>query len=74
MAFKVSTKGGDTYKATHVEHLGAFVQMKFWDGEIRIPGGEVTKIETVGRSGTTEFQALLVVFLVSFIIGLIIFV
>ena len=71
MAYKISTKGGETYKASGVDQVGPFVKMTFWDGELRIPGGEVTKIESVGLTGVTEFQALLIVFLIALILALI---
>lgn len=67
MALKVFTKSGETYTAPVVDQAGPFVQMKFWDGEVRIPAGEVAKMQTVGMSGMTGFQAWLVVFLVSLI-------
>jgi hypothetical protein len=70
MAFKVSTKGGDTYKASEVEHAGPFVQMKCWNGEIRIPTGEVAKIQTTGMREVSGVQAWLIVFLIALIFWL----
>ena len=42
MGYRVSTKGGRTYRASRIEHKPGFLEMHCWDGEHRIPAGEVT--------------------------------
>lgn len=46
MAYKVSTKSGKVYRASTVDHLPGFLKMQCWDGEHRVPAGEITYIKS----------------------------
>ena len=46
MSYKVSTKSGRIYRASTVDHLPGFLKMQCWDGEHRVPAGEITYIKS----------------------------
>lgn len=46
MGYKVSTKSGKTYRASKVEHKPGFLEIHCWDGEHRLPAGEITYIKS----------------------------
>ena len=46
MSYKVSTKSGRIYRAAKVEHKPGFLEMHCWDGEHRVPAGEITYIKS----------------------------
>lgn len=65
MSYKITTKSGRIYKASKVEHKPGFLEMHCWDGEHRIPAGEVTYIKTTEIDEISEI--ILPIFLFSFV-------
>lgn len=45
MRYKIETKSGKIYKAQDVELAFGFLTMKFWNGELRLPSGEILAIK-----------------------------
>lgn len=45
MRYRVETKSGKIYKAQDVELAFGFLTMKFWNGEVRLPAGEILSIK-----------------------------
>lgn len=42
--YRVVLRDGTVHWATEVDHLPGFVNIKSWDGEIRLPAGDVTEV------------------------------
>ena len=72
MSYKISTKGGRTYRASKVEHKPGFLEMHCWDGEHRIPAGEVTYIKSTEIDEISE--VILPLFLFAFVFFLVVMV
>ncbi|PWQ94693.1 hypothetical protein [Leucothrix arctica] len=74
MGYKVSTKSGRTYRASKIEHKPGFLEMHCWDGEHRIPAGEVTYIKSTGfgQSAKSVFPGFLMFFILFVIFFLVI--
>lgn len=72
MSYKISTKGGRIYRASKVEHKPGFLEMHCWDGEHRIPAGEVTYIKSTEIDEISE--VILPLFLFAFVFFLVVMV
>lgn len=74
MGYKVSTKSGRTYRASKIEHKPGFLEMHCWDGEHRIPAGEVTYIKStgIGESAKSVFPDILIFVIVFIVVFLVI--
>lgn len=42
--YRVVLRDGTVHWATEVDHLPGFVKIKSWDGEMRLPAGDVTEV------------------------------
>ncbi|PID47222.1 MAG: hypothetical protein CSB47_00870 [Proteobacteria bacterium] len=72
VSYKVSTKSGRTYHASKIDHKAGFLEMHCWDGEHRVPAGEITYIKSTEVDELIEI--VLPVFVFSFVFFLVIFV
>ena len=55
--YKVKTKGGRVYKAKTVVVAMGFVTLEVWDGEIRLPAGEIQWVKkTFFTSAITQVE------------------
>ena len=74
MKYRVTLKDGRVYRASKVEVAMGFIIMELWDGELRLPSGEVLEIRQPNKELWEGFaKALLIMFLVVFLMGLVFF-
>lgn len=72
--YRVVLRDGTVHWASEVDHLPGFVKIKSWDGEMRLPAGDVTEVYSsklerfswAALSGSIVFLLfVLVIFIVS---------
>lgn len=74
MTYKVTLKNGKAYRASKVDHAPGFVTFFCWQGEIRVPMGEVIEIHSTEWHDRRVWLSVLgLLFVVTLVIGLLIF-
>lgn len=74
MKYKVTFKDGRVYRASKVEVVMGFIIMQLWDGELRLPSGEVAEISKPNEElWVGFFKSVALLFLVVFLVGLVFF-
>lgn len=70
--YRVILQDGSVYRASSVEHAPGFVTIKSWDGETRVPAGEVSEVYSskMERFSWNALMFSIVFFL--FVVGLLI--
>jgi hypothetical protein len=60
---RVVLQDGTVYRASAVEHVPGFVRVVYWDGEVRVPAGEVVEVYS---SRTERLSWLMLILAIAF--------